>query len=188
MADAMPEEDRAFWNGLAMRAATDKAAFSALYNHFFPIVYKYVMRRMPSGDVDEVTGRVFLRVYEHIGDYDREKAAFSTWLFRIVSNEIARIFGASSSKEIPSEWEDVPIPAAPAEESPERRILRQEENRRLRAALQTLSARDQRIVVMTYWLDMSSEEIGAALGEKPNTIRVALKRAREMLKKRLEEE
>ena len=55
-----------------------KAAFSVLYNHFFPIVYKYVMRRMPSGDVDEVTGRVFLRVYEHIGDYDREKAAFST--------------------------------------------------------------------------------------------------------------
>ena len=43
-------------------------------------------------------------------------------------------------------------------------------------------------MVMTYWLDMSSEEIGAALGEKPNTIRVALKRARETLKKRLEEE
>ena len=162
MTDAMPEKDRAFWNGIATRAATDKAAFSALYNQFFPLVYKYVMRRMPSGDVDEVTGRVFLRVYEHIGDYDREKAAFSTWLFRIVSNEIARIFGAPSSKEIPSEWEDVPIPAAPAEESPERRILRQEENRRLHAALLNLSKRDQRIVAMTYWLDMSSEEIGAA--------------------------
>ena len=185
--DAIAEE-RVYWNGIATRAATDKAAFAALYRHFFPIVYKYVLRRMPAGDVDEVTGRVFLRVYEHIGDYDREKAAFSTWLFRIASNEIARIFGASSSKEISSEWEDVPIPAAPVEESPEQRFLRQEENRRLHVALQALPERDQRIIAMTYWLDMSSEEIGAALGEKPNTIRVALKRARETLKKRLEEE
>lgn len=188
MTGVLPQEEPACWNELAVRAATDKAAFSALYRHFFPIVYKYVMRRMPTGDVDEVTGRVFLRVYEHIGDYDRSKAAFSTWLFRITSNEIARIFGESARREIPTEWEESLVPAVPAEEGTEQRILRQEEDRRLHAALKTLSEREQRIIAMTYWLDMSSDAIGAALGEKPNTIRVALKRAREALKQRLAEE
>lgn len=39
--------------------------------------------------------------------------------------------------------------------------------------------------MMTYWLDMKSEEIARELDMKPNTVRVILKRARDDLRKYL---
>ena len=37
-------------------------------------------------DVEEVTQDVFVRAFEHLSDYDPERASFSTWLSRIAHN------------------------------------------------------------------------------------------------------
>ena len=52
--------------------------------------------------------------------------------------------------------------------------------------MRKLSDRERKILEMTYWLDMKSNEVGEALGMAPSSVRVALKQAREKLRKMLE--
>ena len=71
-------------------------------------------------------------------------------------------------------------------ESPETRILKRERERELYGALFRLSEREQRILSMTYWLDMTSEEVAQALGMTSDAVRATLSRSRKTLKKYLE--
>ena len=172
------------WGSVARAAVTDEEAFTDLYNHFFPRVYQHLLAKTHDHSIaDEVVSRAFFKMYEHLRDYNPLRGAFSTWLFRIAQNELATYYRSRNGKEeeLP---EDIPL-AAPSWEGPEERALTKERNAELKEALGALSERDRRIVEMTYWLGMKSEDIAKELGMLPNSVRVALKRARETLKKNL---
>ncbi|MBQ7628782.1 MAG: sigma-70 family RNA polymerase sigma factor, partial [Selenomonadaceae bacterium] len=77
-------------------------------------------------------------------------------------------------------------PVAPETETPERQMLSKEENEKIRRAMMQLTERQQKIVEMTYWLDMKSPEIAKILGIEPDTVRATLRQARAKLKKLLE--
>ena len=180
------DERRAYLNRLAIRAVTDEAAFVELYNEFFPVVYRFLLSKSKNGEVaDEAISRTFLNMYAHLGEYDESRGAFSTWLFRIAVNELRMIFRAMQ-RSLDTAWDEGFDPPAPEHEDPEARALDRERNEELRQALLKLSERDRRIITMTYWLDMKSEEIAAELDMKPNSVRVALKRARAELREYLE--
>ena len=180
------DERRAYLNRLAIRAVTDEAAFVELYNEFFPVVYRFLLSKSKNGEVaDEAVSRTFLNMYAHLGEYDESRGAFSTWLFRIAVNELRMIFRAKQ-RSLDMAWDERFDPPAPEHASPEERVLAGERREELRQALLKLSERDRRIITMTYWLDMKSEEIAEELDMKPNSVRVALKRARAELREYLE--
>ena len=78
-----------YYNMLACRARTDAAAFSELYDYFFPRTYNFIYGRTKNRDAaDEIISIVFEKLFLHLADYEAEKAAFSTWLFRIAQNAI----------------------------------------------------------------------------------------------------
>jgi RNA polymerase sigma-70 factor (ECF subfamily) len=70
--------------------AGDVAAWRALYDRYFPLVFR-VARRLgvPERDLGDVCQEVFLRVYRGLGSF-RGEAQFGTWLYRIAINEAAR--------------------------------------------------------------------------------------------------
>jgi len=70
--------------------------------------------------------------------------------------------------------------------TPEQQYVDKEQDDELKAAIMQLSEREQKILEMTYWMNMKSNEIGEALGMAPSSVRVALKQARERLKNILE--
>ena len=164
----------AAWGRVAREAITDERAFTALYEHFFPRVYKHLLAKTHDHSLaDELVSNTFFKMYDHLRDYDPSKGAFSTWLFRIAHNELATYYRSKNYTDT----------ADPDWERPEERALSEERSGELKAALGTLSERDRKIIEMTYWLGMKSEEVAKALNMQPNTVRVALKRSREALKK-----
>ena len=64
----------------------------------------------------------------------------------------------------------------------------QQEVEELRNAIKRLPERQQKILEMTYWLEMKSNEIAEVLGIAPSSVRVALKQARDSLREMLGEE
>ena len=82
-------------------------------------------------------------------------------------------------------WAEEFDPADPAQETPENQYLTQERSEELQAALMRLTERERKILEMTYWLNMKSNEVGEALGLAPSSVRVALRQAREKLRKLL---
>ncbi|MCR5175507.1 MAG: sigma-70 family RNA polymerase sigma factor [Anaerovibrio sp.] len=170
------------WGRIAQEAVTDEEAFVRLYNHFFPRVYQHLLGKTKDDSLaDEIVSSTFMKMYQHLSEYNSAKGAFSTWLFRIAHNELMMVY-RSKAYQTSTPLEDNFDLSSGDEDSPEEETLSKERNEQLKAALQQLSDRERKIVTMTYWLDMKSQDIAEELGMTPNNVRVVLKRARESLK------
>lgn len=186
------EKSIAYWNNLAVEAITDEEAFTELYNHFFPRVYKFLLSKTADSDIaDEIISNTFLKMYEHLREYDSQRAAFSTWLYKIAENEL-KMFWRSKSRRanheetFDEELEEEFEATAPEFQEPENKILQAEREMQIRRALEKLSERERKIIEMTYWLNYPPRKIAEVLNLTPNHVSVILKRAKANLKKFLE--
>ena len=135
-----------YYSELARRATTDEEAFEELYEYFFPRVYNFIFARLKNvADADDVTSVTFMKMNENLESYDPNKAAFSTWLFRIANNALIDHTRRHENKN-ETEWDDLLDPAAPEREEPEAVMMSGETNRELLAALSKLNERERRIV------------------------------------------
>ena len=184
------EKNLEYWNNLASVAKSDEVAFTELYNHFFPRVYKFLMTKTADADTsDEIVSKTFLKMYEHLQDYNPERAAFSTWLYQIALNELKLFWRSAKTRgEHENDWDDNYDPAAPDFEEPEQKALAKERQIEIKKALEQLPERERKIIEMTYWLNYPPRKIAEVLDLKPNTVSVILKRAKESLKKILQQE
>ena len=181
------EKNIAYWNNLAVEAATDEEAFTELYGHFFPRVYKFLLSKTANSEVaDELISKTFLKMYENLKVYNPEKAAFSTWLYTIALNELKMFWRSKNyQSEHEESFDDDFNPAAPESEEPEQQALHGERQVKIQKALEKLPERERKIIEMTYWLNYPPRKIAEVLDLKPNTVSVILKRAKETLKKYL---
>ena len=77
-------KNMAYWGELAVRAIRDPAALTELYEYYFPRVYQYLLGRTKDSSLaDELVSDTFIRMYQHLEQFDPDKGAFSTWLFRM---------------------------------------------------------------------------------------------------------
>ena len=67
----------------------DQQALAALYDHYFPRVYRYVSTRLTSTeDAEDVTTEIFLRIIENLRSFSWRGLPFGAWVFRIARNEV----------------------------------------------------------------------------------------------------
>ena len=67
----------------------DQTALSALYDHYFPRVYRYVSTRLSTTeDAEDVTTEIFLRIIENLRSFAWRGLPFGAWVFRIARNEV----------------------------------------------------------------------------------------------------
>lgn len=180
---ALEELQIKYYNRLAVRAMNDEQAFNELYEVFFPRVYNFCYGQLKNAAAaDDVTSDSFIKVVKNLGSYDSERAAFSTWLFRIVRNTLIN-YTKWRSYRLDAEWDDNLSPAAPEGETPEARAVASETNTELLAAIRELSEREQAIIELRYWSDMPSKEIAEVLDMTVSNVNVTLHRAMGKLKK-----
>ena len=163
----------------------DDDAFAALYERYSVLVFRtaYLMLG-DAGRAEDVTQDVFVRLYQRLGDYQPERAAFTTWLHRITINACLnarrpRLLTWLSIKRA----QDLPIPAPP----PIELALRGEEQRRVWQAVQRLPIKLRAAVVLRYYHDLSYEEVAQALGCPVGTVRSRLHAAHARLRDTLQE-
>ncbi len=75
---------------LVARALTgDRDALEALVRRHQPWIYNVAFRMvMVPQDAEDVTQEVLIKVLTKLSTFDRSKAAFRTWLYRIVANHV----------------------------------------------------------------------------------------------------
>jgi RNA polymerase sigma-70 factor (ECF subfamily) len=136
-------------------------------------VYAYAAYRVGDGpDAEDVTSETFERALRYRESYDRSKGEPLGWLIGIARRVIAgRGF---ESAEIPvAELPDVAAPGA-IDEDVTRGVV-------VRAAVASLDERDRELVALRYGADLTVGQIAELLGLRPNTVDVALHRARKRL-------
>ncbi len=183
--EKVAEKKSAYYNALAEKAKYDQDAFSELYDYFFPRVYSYIFAKVKNNDTaDDIISTTFEKVFLHLKDYDSEKGAFSTWIFRIAINETTNLYRKqTASKE--TTWEEFFDPAD-KRATPEQQVVAEEGDRFLLCALEKLPERERRIVSMKYFMGISNKEIAEAMDMTATNVGVVLHRTLSKLKGILE--
>lgn len=93
---SLPNEDELVQS--AQRGALE--AFTTLYEHYFPIVYKRVCYIIPVDDVEDVTQEIFIAAMRSLKSY-RGEARFGAWLRTITNRQIAGYYRSKHKPEVP---------------------------------------------------------------------------------------
>lgn len=92
---SLPNEDELVRS--AQRGALE--AFTTLYEHYFPIVYKRVCYIVPLDDVEDVTQEIFIAAMRSLKNF-RGESRFGTWLRTITSRQIASYYRSKHQPEV----------------------------------------------------------------------------------------
>jgi RNA polymerase sigma-70 factor, ECF subfamily len=162
----------------------DKVAFEVLvqrHQHRVFAVARGILKRQE--DVEDIAQQVFVKAYFSLKRFD-QRAAFSTWLYKITVNECwdllrkrkARplIYEADFSEEQSRLFSATEQQADSGPDTSERMAMRQ----RLDNMLAQLDERDRAMLVLKEVEGFSVEEIADTLGLNANTVKVRLFRAR----------
>ncbi|MGI8481118.1 MAG: RNA polymerase sigma factor, partial [Chthoniobacterales bacterium] len=89
----LPSEEANGEQELVDRAKTDPQAFGILFDRYYPAIFGYVLRRVGKwNDAQDISSEVFLKAYKALWRYRWTGVAFSSWLYRIATNEIGMYF------------------------------------------------------------------------------------------------
>lgn len=168
------------------------AAFEALILAHEKMVYNVALRMMQhSEDAKDLSQEVFLKAYKNMQNFD-ERAAFSTWLYRITMNtcidEMRRRKGKQTySLEEEQEGEEGAMQRQIADmgDTPEESLLRQEQKGEILQALDTLSAEHKAAIILREIRGASYEEIAEIMELPLGTVKSRISRARNQLKEEI---
>ena len=81
------------------KARDNPRAFSVLYERYYRDIYVFVFRRISSeSNTEDVVSQVFIKAMTNIQKYECRGLPFSSWLFRIASNEVNLFFRKSKKQ------------------------------------------------------------------------------------------
>lgn len=166
-------------DALARRAAGDPEAFAGLYERYYEQILNYTFRcTMNVGVAEELTGRTFLKALEGIGRY-RPAGSFRAWLFRIAVNEV-RMYVRSRRRRPEAGLSDAELERITFGERPDELAEEKEQKllafARVHRALMRLPAKYQAVITLRFFQEMTNDEIAAALGKRPGTIKSLISR------------
>src|SRR5467141_921546 len=162
----------------------DKEAFEELvrrHQHRVFAVAGGILRRRE--DVEDIAQQVFLKAYFALKRFD-QRAAFSTWLYKITVNECWDLLRKKKVRPLVYEADLSEEQARMIEASEEKRSTAPDISERLEARqqverlLEGLDERDRLMLILKEVEGFSIEEIGEVLDLNANTVKVRLFRAR----------
>ncbi len=169
----------------------NEKAFARLLNRYKDAIYFMLLKMVNNrSDAEDLTLEAFGKAFKSLHQYS-PTYAFSTWLFKIASNNcidfLRRKKGVHVSIENKDENENTDsIRLKSKEPNPEERLIRQQKAILLRNVVRKLKPRYQVLVELRYFKEFSYEEIAKALDLPLGTVKAQLFRAREMLFKMIE--
>ena len=150
----------------------------------FRVAYLIVRDEAEARDVAQ---EAFLRAYGSLGRFDARRA-FRPWLLRIVTNlALNSARKAARQRRRDERYEraaDVQRTVASVEET----VEAQERGRRVWQAMSTLSADDQTVLYLRYFLATSEEDTATTIGRPVGTVKSRVHRALGRLRQVIQEQ
>ncbi|OFD46051.1 RNA polymerase subunit sigma [Bacillus mycoides] len=146
------------------------------------LVYSYVNNKEVAEDL---TQDIFVKCYKSLHTY-KGNSNLKTWLWRIAINHCKDYIKSWYNKKV-IVTEDEFTYIGSQKESAEQTVIQNAEDRRLASAVMNLPIKYREVIYLFYYEELSIKEIAIVIEVKENTIKTRLKKAKELLKKGLEE-
>ncbi len=167
----------------AVAQRRDRKAFVRLFETFGPRVKAYLIRQgADRASAEDLAQDVMLTVWRRAAQFDRSKAAVSTWVFTIARNRRIDTLRRARRPEIdPEDPALVPEPDDPAD----RVVEAAQRSKCLHAAVAALPEEQARLLRLAYFEDKShsviAEELALPLGTVKSRLRLAMGKLRTAL-------
>ena len=169
----------------------DEKAFARLLSRYKDTIYFMLLKMVNNrSDAEDLTLEAFGKAFKNLHQYT-PTFAFSTWLFKIASNNcidfLRKRKGSLISIDGSEQNENSEhIKLRSKELNPEDKLIRMQEAILLRKVVRRLKPRYQILVECRYFKELSYEEISKELNLPLGTVKAQLFRARKMLFKMIE--
>lgn len=144
-----------------------------LYRDHAPAVWRYTRSRLPTdADAEDVTSDVFTRALRSASAFDAARGSQRGWLMGIARHAVADWWRHRAPEDPRSE-----LPEGRNDDDPIEGTLRAEGIDDVRRLLEVLTDREREAVALRFGGELSSQEIGEALGTSPTAARMLVYRA-----------
>jgi RNA polymerase sigma factor (sigma-70 family) len=176
---------------LVVRAVehSDQKAYAELMSRYRDSIYFMLLKMVNNkDDADDLTieafGKAFSRLHQYTPNY-----AFSTWLFKIASNNCIDFIRKKKNKQTfsidkPIEGDDgggITLDLRSGGLDPEEKIIKKQKIKLMHEVVDKLKPRYKELIELRYFKEHSYEEISEELNLPLGTVKAQLFRAREFL-------
>ena len=164
----------------------DEKAFSSLLNRYRDSIYFMLLKMVNNtSDAEDLTIEAFGKAFKFIDSFTPDYA-FSTWLFRIATNNCIDFIRKKqlSPPPIDQAQEDVDNMTVNIQSDlpdPEERLINAQETAVLREIVSQLKPRYRKLIELRYFKEYSYEEIAAEMNLPIGTVKARLFRAKSLL-------
>lgn len=172
----------------------EKEKFRLLVEEYQQMVFQTCMGFVHNkDDADDLTQEVFIQAYQSLSRFKGD-AAFSTWLYRIAINASLNKTRKSPLKMVFHKFEnlrddkiekDHPAVLIPDEEDPEKILIKHEDIKWVRKALDSLPENQRKAIVLSKYDDLSQKEIAEIMNTTEGAVEALLVRAKKNLRDKL---
>jgi RNA polymerase sigma-70 factor, ECF subfamily len=145
------------------------------------LVYSYVNNKQVAEDL---TQDIFVKCYKSFHTYSG-KSKVRTWLWRIAINHCKDFLKSWYNKNVVITGEE-PVNHMTKKEMVEQVVIQKEEDDELISVLMTLPIKYREVIYLFYYQELPIKEIAVLTDVGDNTVKTRLRRAKELIKERLE--
>jgi len=163
----------------------DPRAMAELYDRYGRLVYALILRVVRDGGIaEDLVQETFLRVWNRVQGFDAERGGLGAWLLAVARNRaIDYLRSAAGRMRNAVEVPETDHPALFADM--EKELFNSDRVRRVRTALEKLSANQRAVIELAYFEGLSQAEMAERmkqpLGTVKTWVRTALKSLRDEL-------
>lgn len=172
---------------LVKRAAKgDQKAYADLLGKYRDAIYFMLLKMVNNpSDAEDLTIEAFGKAFKNIMQYT-PNYAFSTWLFKIASNNCIDFIRKKKANMVSLDDHDdeqnrPPTDIQASSPDPEESLMKQQKVDLMRGIVSKLKPRYRRLIELRYFKELSYEEISEELELPIGTVKAQLFRARELL-------
>lgn len=165
----------------------DRLGFDALYQRYFPRIYRFVERRLDNrADVEETVQEVFFNLFNSLGSF-RGDAPFGAWVFGLTRRTIASRFKRKRHATVPfgdEEPEAVDLLLTTIRREPDPHLAYEAQERLAhmeRVVERDLSEEQWSLFRLHHLQNRSIHDIARSLNKSEDAVKSNLYRARKLL-------
>ncbi|MDP4188035.1 MAG: sigma-70 family RNA polymerase sigma factor [Bacteroidota bacterium] len=164
----------------------DQKAYAVLMDHYRDAIYFMLLKMVNNpSDAEDLTIEAFGKAFNNIKQYT-PNFAFSTWLFKIATNNAIDFMRKKKASNLPLEHtneneETIPISVNSDLPDPEENLIIKQKVKLMRNVVLKLKPRYRKLIELRYFQELSYEEISDELDLPIGTVKAQLFRARELL-------
>lgn len=168
-----------------IKSLTKQNFLTEVFDKYYDELYNFILSRTGYSKeiAEDLIQDVMLKVWNNLENYNPAKACVRTWIYRITRNHIIDWYRKNKNINKPINLNSTKATDLTFSENHDKDLLLKE----LLKQIQKLKDTDQELIYLRYTLELTNKEIAQIIGKSEDSIKVAIFRTIEKLRKILNE-